>query len=101
MLNFYDRFLCNEELTSGSYLVLMKPPARVLCLDALEDLRQNYDDARAPASKVLQKWRPALVQPKSDKPSAPPSGETSGSPPSAVAGDIQAQAKSMPVAAAG
>ena len=39
----------------------MKPPAREPCLDALEDLWRNYDDAKFSAAKVLQKWRPGVL----------------------------------------
>ncbi|KAJ9668968.1 hypothetical protein H2201_000794 [Coniosporium apollinis] len=44
------------------YLVLVRPPVREVCVDALEDLWRNYDDARGPAAKVLNKWRPHVLQ---------------------------------------
>ncbi|EON64294.1 hypothetical protein W97_03525 [Coniosporium apollinis CBS 100218] len=44
------------------YLVLVRPPVRELCVDALEDLWRNYDDARGPTAKVLNKWRPHVLQ---------------------------------------
>ncbi|KAI9798865.1 MAG: hypothetical protein M1833_004368 [Piccolia ochrophora] len=50
-------------VSSLHYLVLLRPPAREMSLDALEDLWQNYDDARLAAAKVLSKWRPLAVQP--------------------------------------
>ncbi|KAI9788445.1 MAG: hypothetical protein M1816_006881 [Peltula sp. TS41687] len=43
------------------YLILFRPPAREICLDALEDLWRNYEDARHPSAKLLQKWRPHVV----------------------------------------
>ncbi|KAI9842309.1 MAG: hypothetical protein M1838_003178 [Thelocarpon superellum] len=42
------------------YLVLLRPPARDLALDALQDLWEHYEDARPSAAKVLIKWRPHL-----------------------------------------
>lgn len=43
------------------YLVMMKPPARNIAIDALEDLWRNYDGAKAPAAKHLAKWRPQVI----------------------------------------
>ncbi|CAF9909350.1 MAG: hypothetical protein ALECFALPRED_005526 [Alectoria fallacina] len=43
------------------YLILMKPPARDIAIDALEDLWRNYDDAKAPTAKHLAKWRPEVL----------------------------------------
>lgn len=43
------------------YLIMVKPPARNMALDALEDLWRNYDDAKAPATKHLAKWRPQVL----------------------------------------
>ncbi|KAI9809008.1 MAG: hypothetical protein M1825_002297 [Sarcosagium campestre] len=48
-------------VNSLHYLILLRPPAREISLDALEDLHHNYDDARIAAGKVLGKWRPASV----------------------------------------
>lgn len=45
------------------YLILMKPPAREMCLDAVEDLWRDFDDARVPAQKLLAKWRPSVLPP--------------------------------------
>ncbi|MCJ1449792.1 hypothetical protein MMC28_000120 [Mycoblastus sanguinarius] len=39
----------------------MKPPARDIAIDALEDLWRNYDDAKAPAAKFLLKLRPQIM----------------------------------------
>ncbi|MCJ1296551.1 hypothetical protein MMC34_008117 [Xylographa carneopallida] len=44
------------------YLVLLRPPVREMCVDALEDLWRNYDDARAPTRKLLAKWRPHVLE---------------------------------------
>ena len=35
-----------------------------MCIDALEDLWRNYDDARAPTAKLLAKWRPGVLEEK-------------------------------------
>ena len=45
------------------YLILMKPPAREICIDAVEDLWRNYEDASAAAGKVLKRWRPGVLPP--------------------------------------
>ncbi|PGH09617.1 hypothetical protein AJ79_05673 [Helicocarpus griseus UAMH5409] len=50
--------LCVQAL---HYLVLMRPPARELCLDALQDLYQKIDEARPLVSKLLQRWRPHVI----------------------------------------
>ena len=50
--------------TRYSYLVLLRPPVREMCIDALEDLWRNYDDARAPTTKLLAKWRPGVLEEK-------------------------------------
>ncbi|MCJ1378400.1 hypothetical protein MMC17_001498 [Xylographa soralifera] len=44
------------------YLVLLRPPVREMCLDTLEDMWRNYDDARAPTRKLLAKWRPHVLE---------------------------------------
>ncbi|MCJ1434683.1 hypothetical protein MMC27_004052 [Xylographa pallens] len=44
------------------YLVLLRPPVREMCLDSLEDMWRNYDDARAPTRKLLAKWRPHVLE---------------------------------------
>ena len=46
------------------YLILMKPPVRDICIDAVEDLWRNFDDARAPAQKLLARWRAEVLPPK-------------------------------------
>ena len=35
-----------------------------MCIDALEDLWRNYDDARVPTTKLLAKWRPGVLEEK-------------------------------------
>ncbi|PGH08293.1 hypothetical protein AJ80_07889 [Polytolypa hystricis UAMH7299] len=63
------------------YLVLMRPPARELCLDALQDLYEKIEDARPLVSKVLVKWRPHVLpqsenlQSKEATPQLPAGGE--------------------------
>ena len=45
------------------YLILMKPPAREICIDAVEDLWRNFEDAREPARRLLVKWRLGVLPP--------------------------------------
>ncbi|SPO00910.1 related to PTA1 - pre-tRNA processing protein / PF I subunit [Cephalotrichum gorgonifer] len=45
-------------LTSLLYIIMMKPPARELALDTLEEIRREYEDARPTAEKYLTKFRP-------------------------------------------
>lgn len=82
--------------TVDSYLVLFRPPAREMCIDALEDLYQNCKcchccrrkkvthvfadaDTRAATTKLLQKWRPNVLQASTADPRALKAGG-SGSP---------------------
>ncbi|KAF9633714.1 Armadillo-like helical protein [Lasiodiplodia theobromae] len=44
------------------YLILMRPPVRDLCIDAIEDLWRNYDGAKGLTTKLLTKWRPHVLQ---------------------------------------
>lgn len=44
------------------YLILMRPPVRDLCIDAVEDLWKNYDGAKGLTTKLLTKWRPHVLQ---------------------------------------
>jgi len=44
------------------YLTMLKVPARKACLDVIEDLWRNYDDARPSAEKILKKWRPEVIE---------------------------------------
>lgn len=43
----------------------MRPPVREKCLDILQDLHST-DECRAPAAKVLAKWRPQVLAPKAE-----------------------------------
>ncbi|KAI9681165.1 MAG: hypothetical protein M1817_002447 [Caeruleum heppii] len=52
----------NLAVTSLHYLVLLRPPVRELCIDALEDLWRNYEDAKSAAAKVLMRWRPQALE---------------------------------------
>ncbi|KAI9694538.1 MAG: hypothetical protein M1822_000154 [Bathelium mastoideum] len=44
------------------YLVMFKPPAREIAVDALEDLWRNNAEARPSAGKMLKKWRPKVLE---------------------------------------
>lgn len=35
-----------------------------MCIDALEDLYNNYDDAKTSTAKFLKKWRPSVLETK-------------------------------------
>ncbi|KAI4211253.1 MAG: hypothetical protein LQ351_005937 [Letrouitia transgressa] len=43
------------------YLILVRPPVRDLCIDAIEELWRKYDDSKGPATKILSKWRPEVL----------------------------------------
>ncbi|RAL01556.1 RNA-processing protein PTA1 [Aspergillus ibericus CBS 121593] len=58
--------LCVQSLL---YLVMFRPPAREMCLNALEDVYQTYEESRPLAGRVLTRWRPQ----KSDQPRQPES----------------------------
>ncbi|KAE8150982.1 hypothetical protein BDV25DRAFT_171762 [Aspergillus avenaceus] len=47
--------LCVQSLM---YLIMFRPPAREMCLNAVEDVYQTYEESRPAASKVLSRWRP-------------------------------------------
>ncbi|KAK2793774.1 hypothetical protein FQN52_000726 [Onygenales sp. PD_12] len=57
--------LCVQAL---HYLVLMRPPAKEICLDALQDLYEKVEEARPLVTKVLLRWRPNAIP----KPEPPP-----------------------------
>ncbi|KAL0254366.1 hypothetical protein SLS55_009841 [Diplodia seriata] len=59
------------------YLILMRPPVRDQCIDAVEDLWRNYDGAKGLTTKLLTKWRPHVLQETSNGAAAPlpPSNE--------------------------
>ncbi|KAL1633214.1 hypothetical protein SLS56_003077 [Neofusicoccum ribis] len=44
------------------YLIIMRPPVRDQCIDAVEDLWRNYDGAKGLTTKLLNKWRPQVLQ---------------------------------------
>lgn len=58
--------MSSRETNQYSYLVLYRPPAREMGLDALEDLYRNYEDAKAVTTKFLQKWRPSVLEVKAE-----------------------------------
>ncbi|BCS21336.1 RNA-processing protein PTA1 [Aspergillus puulaauensis] len=47
---------------SFMYLIMFRPPAREICLDALEEVYQNYEESRPSAGKVLSRWRPQRIE---------------------------------------
>lgn len=49
------------------YLILMKPPAREICIDAVEELWRTNEDAKGPTTKLLMKWRPHVLPPAAGK----------------------------------
>ncbi|KAL1990287.1 hypothetical protein VTN49DRAFT_6126 [Thermomyces lanuginosus] len=50
--------LCVQALL---YLVMFRPPAREMCLDALEEVYRSYEAARPSVEKILTKWRPQAL----------------------------------------
>ncbi|KKK24570.1 hypothetical protein P175DRAFT_0512974 [Aspergillus ochraceoroseus IBT 24754] len=50
--------LCVQSLM---YLIMFRPPAREICLNALEEVYETYEESRPSAGKVLAKWRPQRV----------------------------------------
>jgi len=50
--------LCVQAL---HYLIMFRPPSRDICLNALEEMYNIYEEARPAVSKVLKKWRPELI----------------------------------------
>ncbi|KAL6720739.1 hypothetical protein ACLMJK_002664 [Lecanora helva] len=99
------------------YLIMMKPPARTIVIDGLEDLWRNYDDAKPFAAKHLRKWRPDVLAAESKLLSTPytnglPEYEDTKDPTSSVTPSAGAEADgdreqikpsqgALPVAAAG
>ncbi|RDW81753.1 RNA-processing protein PTA1 [Aspergillus mulundensis] len=47
---------------SFMYLVMFRPPAREICLNALEEVYLTYEESRPSAGKVLSRWRPQRVE---------------------------------------
>ncbi|KAK7542905.1 uncharacterized protein J3D65DRAFT_615344 [Phyllosticta citribraziliensis] len=48
-------------VNSIHYLILMRPPVRDVCIDAVEDLWRNYEGAKSVTTKLISKWRPHLL----------------------------------------
>ncbi|PHH67196.1 hypothetical protein CDD81_2965 [Ophiocordyceps australis] len=48
-------------LTSLLYLAMMRPPAREIALDTVQDIWTDFEDARPMASKYLVKYRPGFL----------------------------------------
>lgn len=44
------------------YLLMFRPPARELCIDLLEDLWKNNNEAKPFTKKLLAKWRPEALE---------------------------------------
>ncbi|KAL8912559.1 MAG: hypothetical protein Q9172_007484 [Xanthocarpia lactea] len=67
------------------YLILVRPPVREICIDALVDLWRNFEDAKAPAAKLLKKLRPSVLDENPPNhhhhPPPPPSADVIKSPP--------------------
>ncbi|KAI9709354.1 MAG: hypothetical protein M1820_003474 [Bogoriella megaspora] len=47
---------------SLQFLIMFRPPARDMAIDALEDLYRNNQEARPSAAKLLKKWRPNVLE---------------------------------------
>ena len=73
------------------YLILMKPPAREICLDAVEDLWRDFEDARLPAQKLLTQWRPGVLPPPPLPPPTPAAENGAAQSPSAPSPNGTAQ----------
>ncbi|CAK7198401.1 hypothetical protein SEUCBS139899_001062 [Sporothrix eucalyptigena] len=57
-----DPALVPVALTSLLYQLMMRPPARALTLDTMQEIWIEFEDARPMATKYLDKWRPGFVQ---------------------------------------
>ncbi|EAW15122.1 RNA-processing protein PTA1 [Aspergillus clavatus NRRL 1] len=62
--------LCVQSLL---YLIMFRPPAREICLNALEDVYNTYEESRPAAGKVLARWRPQSIE--QQQPQQPPQPE--------------------------
>ncbi|EAU38701.1 conserved hypothetical protein [Aspergillus terreus NIH2624] len=70
--------LCVQSLL---YLIMFRPPAREICLNALEDVYQTYEESRPSAGKILARWRPKKTedqQPALANRAGPPNGAPDG-----------------------
>ncbi|PYH77801.1 mRNA cleavage and polyadenylation specificity factor complex subunit [Aspergillus uvarum CBS 121591] len=56
--------LCVQSLL---YLIMFRPPAREICLNAMEHVYETYEESRPAAGKVLAKWRPKATQPQPEQ----------------------------------
>ncbi|KAK5681986.1 hypothetical protein LTS12_029243 [Elasticomyces elasticus] len=41
---------------------MFRPPARDICLNALEDVYNTYEESRPAAGKILSRWRPGIIE---------------------------------------
>ncbi|OJD18619.1 hypothetical protein AJ78_01390 [Emergomyces pasteurianus Ep9510] len=80
--------LCVQAL---HYLVLVRPPSRELCLDALQDLYAKVEEARPLVSKVLLKWRPHVIPKQEDPNPKPNPSSTPQAPRTATPSNEQAE----------
>jgi symplekin len=48
--------------TSLQYMIMYRPPVREACVDALELLWRENEDAKGAAGKILGRWRPAVLE---------------------------------------
>jgi symplekin len=56
-----DPSVVSLALNSLLYLIMLKPPAREVALDTIQDIWTDYDDAKTLAAKYLQRYRPEFL----------------------------------------
>lgn len=61
-----DPSLANLAITSLVYLVMMRPPAKDMALDAMQGIWTEYEEARPLAAKFLTRWRKGFLEANSD-----------------------------------
>lgn len=66
--------LCTQAL---QYLIMLRTPVRDMCLDIVEELWKDYEDARPSAKKILARWRPNSLKEKG-RGGGPPGGGGGG-----------------------
>ncbi|OBS26462.1 hypothetical protein FPOA_00405 [Fusarium poae] len=49
-------------LTSLLYLIMMRPPAKEIALDTVQDIWTEFEEARPVAGKYLSKYRPSFME---------------------------------------
>ncbi|KAI1068243.1 hypothetical protein LB507_004849 [Fusarium sp. FIESC RH6] len=49
-------------LTSLLYLIMMRPPAKEIALDTVQDIWSEFDEAKPVAGKYLSKYRPSFME---------------------------------------